>query len=337
MRRGRAVDVKPGTISVVVPAYNAMNVLPGCLTALQHQTCPPDEIIVVDDGSMDRTAQVAEESGAIVVRQTHQGPAAARNLGVERARGDLILFTDADCEPMTDWVEQMIAPLSDPQIIGVKGAYRTRQRETIARLAQCEFEERYDLLERNRQIDFVDSYAAAFRAAALKDIGGFDPSFPYANNEDVDLSYRLASHGYKLVFNRQAIVYHHHPATWRKYVRLKITRGYWRMVVYRHHPRKALNDSYTPQVLKIQTLLVYPIIFFLGLTVIIPSAVIVAAILFCLLLFSALPFAIKVWRAQSDMMVWAFPFVVMRAWAFAMGVMGGVFGMIWWSAGESRS
>lgn len=329
LRLGRVVDVEPGTISVVVPAYNAVNVLPGCLSALQHQTCPPNEIIVVDDGSSDRTCQVAEECRATVIRQTHQGPAAARNLGIERAHGDVILFTDADCEPMTDWVEQMVAPFANPQIVGVKGAYRTRQREIIARLAQCEFEERYDLLERNSQIDFVDSYAAAFRAAALRDIGGFDPSFPYANNEDVDLSYRLASRGYKLVFNRQAIVYHHHPVTWLKYLRLKITRGYWRMIVYLHHPRKALSDSYTPQVLKIQTLLVYLIIFLLGFTVFAPFAVIAAAILFGVLFFSAFPFALKVGRSQSDIVVWAFPFVAMRALAFAIGVIGGLFGMVW--------
>lgn len=325
----RAVELKPGMISVVVPAYNAMAVLPSCLTALRHQTRPPDEIIIVDDGSTDETSRIAERNGATVIRQGHQGPATARNLGIERARGDVILFTDADCEPMSDWVEQIMAPLSDPQVIGVKGAYRTRQPQVIARLAQCEFEERYDLLEQSCQIDFVDSYAAAFRASALQEIGGFDPSFPYANNEDVDLSYRLARRGGKLVFNRAAIVYHRHPDSWLKYLRLKITRGYWRMIVYRQHPRKALKDSYTPQLLKIQTLLVDLIFLLLGLTIFVPSAMIIAMVFLTFLFFSALPFALKARRWQSDMAMWAILFVMMRALAFGIGVIGGCIGAIW--------
>lgn len=314
---------------MVVPAYNALNVLPGCLAALRQQTRPPNEIIVVDDGSPDRTTQVAEEGGATVIRQAHQGPAAARNLGSAHAHGDIILFTDADCEPLPEWVAQMVAPLSDPQVSGVKGAYRTRQTSIVARLAQCEFEERYDLLERAGQIDFVDSYAAAFRAAALKDSGGFDPAFPSANNEDVELSYRLASRGCRLVFNRQAIVYHRHADSWRKYWRLKILRGYWRMIVYRRYPRKAWRDSYTPQLLKLQILLVYLSVLFASAAFFIPAAGIAAAILLGVLIFSALPFARKVRRAQPDLASWAIPFVVLRAVAFAIGVAGGLIGMIW--------
>jgi glycosyltransferase involved in cell wall biosynthesis len=246
-------------ISVIVPAYNAAHTLGACLDALQHQTAPAPsyEIIVVDDGSTDETGTVAEAAGVQLLRQVHRGPAAARNLGVSAARGGIIMFTDADCAPAPDWVEQMHRSMSGAGVSGAKGAYRTRQREIIARLAQIEFEERYALLEKQPYIDFFDAHALALDKAAFDASGGFDPFFPVPNNEDVDLAYRFSEKGYRVVFNRAAVVYHRHASSWRKYARTKLWRGYWRMQVYRRYPRKAAADSYTPQTLKLQILLLY--------------------------------------------------------------------------------
>ena len=242
---------------MVIPAYEAAATLPACLAALRAQTFPAAhlEVIVVDDGSHDATAAVAAAGGARVVRQANRGPAAARNAGVAVAGGDVVLFTDADCVPTPGWVAQMLAPFADPAVAGVKGAYRTRQRGLVARFVQVEFADRYRRQARGPTIDFVDSYAAAFRRAVFLDAGGFDERFPEANNEDVELSYRLAAAGARLVFAPGAIVYHTHPATLRRYLRVKFGRGYWRTLVYRLYPGKALRDSYTPQVLKLQVVL----------------------------------------------------------------------------------
>ena len=242
-------------ISVVIPAYNAERTLVECLAALQQQSGDALEVIVADDGSSDRTAAVAAEHGARVVQQNRQGPAAARNLGLAQACGEIVIYTDADCVPAPDWVEQMSAPLADEQVSGVKGAYATRQRQVVARLAQLEFEERYALLARHKYIDFFDTYAVALRKSALQTQGSFDTFFPVANNEDVELAYRLAEGGYKIVFNRKAIVFHRHVAGWRAYTWLKFWRGYWRMQVYRRYAKKMLVDSYTPQSLKAQIVL----------------------------------------------------------------------------------
>ena len=308
------------TVSVVVPAYNAANTLPACLLALASQTAPPDEVIVVDDGSPDGTAAVAGQCGALVLRQEHRGPAAARNLGVANCSGSVVLFTDADCEPAADWVAEMMSPFSDQDVVGVKGAYRTRQRQVVARLAQCEFQERYELLARSATIDFVDSYSAAFRTAVLRAAGGFDPAFPEANNEDVDLSYRLAQRGHRLVFNPRAIVYHQHKAGWRQYLRLKAKRGYWRLFVYRRYPGKALSDSYTPQLLKLQVLLAFAFLGVLAVAVLWPPLLWVLLAALALLLLTSLPFVRLVWRIDKALVPWAPFFVMARAFAFAIGV-----------------
>jgi len=314
-------------ISVIIPAYNAAQTLPACLAALQGQTHPPGEIIVVDDGSQDQTVQAARAYGVQLLEQPHQGPAAARNLGIRQARGDIILLTDADCEPESTWVAEMTRPFADPQVAGVKGSYRTHQQERVARLAQCEFEERYDRLERLATIDFIDTYAAAFRVAVLQEMGGFDPAFPQADNEDVELSYRLARAGCRLMFNRQAVVYHRHPNTWRAYLRRKIKRGYWRMMVYRLHPGKAMRDSYTPQLLKVQIALIYLVLGLAGLAFVFPPLGWGAAAAMIGLWLSAIPFVRRAAQQDNALVIAALVFIVVRALAFAIGVAGGTVGM----------
>jgi cellulose synthase/poly-beta-1,6-N-acetylglucosamine synthase-like glycosyltransferase len=297
------------------------------LAALQKQTQPPDEIIVVDDGSQDQTAQMARVDGVQLLQQLHQGPAVARNLGLSQARGEIALLTDADCEPEPTWVAEMMRPFADPRVMGVKGSYRTHQSECVARLAQCEFEERYDRLERQVTIDFIDTYAAAFRLAVLQEMGAFDPAFPRAVSEDAELSYRLARAGCRLVFNRQAVVYHRHPSTWQAYLRRKIKYSYWRMIVYRLHPGKAIRDSYTPQLLKAQLALMYLVLGLAGLAFIFPPLVWGSAASLIGLCLSAIPFVRRAEQQDNRLVTAALVFIIVRALAFAIGVAGGMVGM----------
>ncbi len=252
----RDAGASPLRASVVIPAYNAAAVLPGALTALGAQTLPAGsfEVIVVDDGSRDETAAVAGRLGARVLRQENRGPGAARNAGARAARGEILLFTDADCEPAPDWLERMLAPFADPAAAGAQGAYLTRQRSLAARFAQLEFEDRYRLQAKNARISMVATYAAAYRRDIFLENGGFDERFTEANNEDAEFSYRLHGKGKKLVFVPLARTYHRHPGTLRRYLRVKFLRAYWRMFVYRDHPGKIAHDGYTPQSVKFQAL-----------------------------------------------------------------------------------
>ena len=308
-------------ISVVVPAYNAAHTLGACLDALQHQTTSPDdyEIIVADDGSTDETGQVAAAAGVQLVRQAHNGPATARNLGVSRARGRIIMFTDADCVPAPNWVEEMRRSVSADGVKAAKGAYRTRQREVVARLAQIEFEERYLLLEKHPYIDFFDTHAVALDKAAFDASGGFDPLFPFPNNEDVDLAYRFSQRGHRVVFTRAAVVFHRHVDSWRKYATQKVWRGYWRLQVYRRYPRKAVTDSYTPQTLKLQILLLYAGLPMVPLAILWPVIGWAVALVTALLLLTMLPLASLAWRQDRRVAPFVPWFVCVRAFAIGAG------------------
>jgi cellulose synthase/poly-beta-1,6-N-acetylglucosamine synthase-like glycosyltransferase len=313
--------------SVVIPAYNADKTLSDTLIALKHQSIYPAdyEVIVVDDGSTDKTAALAHRFGANCINQPNRGPAAARNNGVRVAKGDIILFTDADCLPDWDWIRQMTLPFQNKQTVGVKGTYRTRQTELAARFAQAEFEDRYDLLKKVAAIDMVDTYSASFRREVLITIGLFDESFPVANNEDAELSYRLCAAGYLLEFNPRALVYHLHPNSFAKYFRLKFTRGYWRMVVYRKYPEKALKDTYTPVIIKLQTLtaaLSMVVIFF---SFAFPKLLTVVVWSFLGIMASSIAFSTKTFK-KDPLVGLVSPAVVLgRAIAFALGSLFGVF------------
>ncbi len=244
-------------VSVIVPVYNNQESIKKCVEALLGQNYPNNgyEVIVVDDGSDDGTAGVVKAYPLKYIYQKNQGPAAARNRGAGEAKGDIILFTDSDCVPDGNWISEMVKPFKTPDVVAVKGAYKTNQRALTARFAQIEFEERFNMLKKAGSIDMVDTYSAGFRRGVFLEMKGFDTSFPVANNEDTELSYRMSRLGFRMVFNPNAIVYHlNHPDTIKRYARLKFWRGYWRMVVYKRFPDKMIKDTYTPQTLKLQIL-----------------------------------------------------------------------------------
>ncbi|MBI5033475.1 MAG: glycosyltransferase family 2 protein [Chloroflexi bacterium] len=312
--------------SVVVPAYNAVKVLPVCLAALEHQTHRPDEIIVVDDGSSDETEHVARRCGATVVKQSHQGPAAARNLGIQRARGDVILFTDADCEPLPDWVEKMIAPFSDPQVTGAKGAYRTRQQKLMARLVQMEYERRYERMRALPRIDFIDTYSAAYRRSVLIQYGGFDCAYPIPSAEDIDLSFRLAVANHLLVFVPEARVWHLHPTSLKTYLTRKGQYGLWRALAYLRHPEKTSGDAHTDPALKSQFVLVAAALAFFLAGVIWQPLFLVGLIPLALFEWSILPFVRWAWpRDRVVALVWS-PISFARVTVQGMGL---ALGLIW--------
>jgi cellulose synthase/poly-beta-1,6-N-acetylglucosamine synthase-like glycosyltransferase len=317
--------------SIVVPAYNSAATMAECLAALNQQTVSREEyeVIVVDDGSTDATAEIASNLGAVVLRQANSGPAAARNTGIAGAHGDVVLFTDSDCMPVRGWIEQMIAPLQDHQIVGVKGVYRTRQRNWTARFIQVEYEDRYDHTARSKHVDFIDTYSAGYRRDVLLASGGFDTSFPYASVEDQELSFRLAEAGHQMVFVPEGIVYHYHPESWLRYARRKYKIGYWKTLVLHLHPSKVWGDTHTPGELKLQLILAAASAPLALLSLLIRPALWGLAGVMGLFGASTLPFLIKAWRKDRTVALLSLPVLYVRAWSLGLGLLAGYIGL--WS------
>jgi glycosyltransferase involved in cell wall biosynthesis len=318
--------------SVIVPAYQAAATLPRCLAALHDQSVAVDryEIIVVDDGSRDETAAVADKllggdrsnrPAARVIRAPHGGPGQARNLGAAAARGRILLFTDADCEPAHDWLERLTAAVEADGVSGAKGAYRTHQRSWVARFVQQEYQDKYDRMLTQPAIDFVDTYSAAYRREVFEAAGGFDPALSV--NEDQELSFRLASQGKHLVFVPAAVVFHQHVTSAQRYLRRKVLIGYWKARVLQRHPGKAVRDSHTPQVVKLQIGLLALALPLSLLALIAPALFSPALLLWLALLLSMLPFVAKIARRDPAIVVIA-PFMIgLRALGLGLGLLAG--------------
>lgn len=311
-------------ISVIVPAKDAAGTLGACLESLlaQEELAVETEIIVVDDGSTDNTAEIAEGFGVRVVRQANAGRSAARNAGASLARGELLAFTDADCTPAPDWLHHQARPFDDPQVVGSKGVYRTRQTGLVSRFVQQEYAFKYKRMAKQAHIDFIDTYAAAYRRSVFLENGGFEDAL--LSVEDQEFSFRLARKGYQLVFAPQAVVYHHHAATVWKYVSRKFEIGYWKAFMLRWLPEKAVSDSHTPPTLRWQILLLALCLLALCAGIFWPAGwwgLLLGLVSFYL---TALPFLVDIGREDGKVLGLAPLMLLLRAGGLGFGLAWGL-------------
>ena len=312
--------------SIIIPTFNSSSRIQKCLDALLEHTAGHNvEILVVNDGSTDDTAEVVGQYQAVrLLNQANAGPAAARNRGAMESNADILLFTDDDCIASPGWLASMLAPFKDPEVVGAKGSYRTRQKRQIARFVQAEYEDRYRLMAHTNSIDFVDTYSAGFRRDRFLQMHGYDTSFPVACAEDVELSYRMSNCGWKMKFAPAAVVYHTHPDTLRAYLAKKYKFAYWRVVAVRKNPSKCVKDSHTPQLMKLQLLLAPALLIAVVMDFTMRPRVSATGLVAAMFLLSTLPFAVRAFRKDPVVGLLSPALLALRACAQLAGVIGGL-------------
>jgi GT2 family glycosyltransferase len=146
-----------------------------------------------------------------------------------------------------------------------------------------------------------------------------------ASTEDQELSFRLARQGYKMVFVPEAKVYHlHHPRDIREYWRKKFNIGYWKVVVHLHHPNKLLRDSHTPQILKLQILLIGIIGLLMPLGFVWSPLWWATGFIGLTFLLSTFPFVVKAWSKDPPVAVISPALLFIRALALGTGFTAGL-------------
>lgn len=240
---GKEVSIKPAAslpkISAVVCTRNGAATLRECLAALERQSHPDYEVLLVDDGSTDATAEIAGAFPQVrYERQEHAGLSAARNRGAQLAGGEIIAYTDDDCIPDENWLVHLTRAFEDPCCIAAGGpnlppAPRTFAEAVVAAAPGAPSE----VLLSDDEAEHLPGCNLAIRRSALLAIGGFHEAFTAAG-DDVDVCWRLQAHGGKLRFNPSAIVWHHRRATVRAYLRQQSGYGVAEALLIQHHPKR---------------------------------------------------------------------------------------------------
>jgi len=244
-------------VAVIVAVYNEEKNISQLIEALLQQSRSPDEIIVVDDGSTDKTIEILEKIAASnnklkFYRQTNAGPAAARNKGFRGAEADICIFTDSDCVPEPDWIEKLVIPFKDKQVGAAGGTYKTLNNNSVlARFVGLEIAWRYRKIE--GEIDVHGTYNLAVRKSVLQEVGGFNQEYPEPSGEDWDLTYKI-SQKHKIIYVPNAVVGHYHPEKILAYLKNQERRAFDRIKVYKDHPDKRRADTYTGPIIKYQIL-----------------------------------------------------------------------------------
>jgi GT2 family glycosyltransferase/sugar lactone lactonase YvrE len=230
------------TVSVVVCAYNAADTLEDCLSSLDRLTYPDYEVILVNDGSRDRTSEIARaHAGVRVVDIPNGGLSAARNVGLKEARGSIVAYTDADTRADPDWLTFLVQPFLTSDVVGSGGpnvvpADDPPMAQSIARAPGGPT---HVLLD-DRIAEHVPGCNMAFRKDALAEIGGFNPIYLRAG-DDVDVCWRLQARGWKIGFAPAALVWHHHRSTLKAYWRQQVGYGEGERWLMAHHPEKFVD------------------------------------------------------------------------------------------------
>ena len=225
-------------VSVYIPVYNGARYLRACIDGLLRQSFKPDEILVIDDGSLDATASIARSYGdavRLIQHPTNLGLATARNNGLKEARNALVASLDVDCVPSTGWLGTLTMMIQmDPNIAGVGGnLFENNRTEAADRYRATHMSQSWGEVGLKNPA-FLFGANAIYRRDAIAKAGYYDPVFR-TNGEDVDMCAKLRHHGYDLIYEPRAFAYHYRKDNVASVLRMNWQ--HWRnpYVVYKPH------------------------------------------------------------------------------------------------------
>nr|MBP7835885.1 glycosyltransferase [Candidatus Omnitrophota bacterium] len=211
-------------VSLYIPCFNAEKTIQECLESVMRQSFPIDEVLIIDDGCQDKTADIVSKYPVKIIKHDkNKGLAASRNSAFKQAQNEFVAALDADCLAYNDWLKELLGCFEDENVAGSGGRLRERHYRKLAdqwRLAhmQQNWGEAYlkDAL-------FIYGSNSVFRKSRLERIGFYNDHDFRNHYEDVDLSERLHRKGYRLAYNPAAQAEHLRTDTINSLLKI-----YWR-------------------------------------------------------------------------------------------------------------
>ena len=211
-------------VSVVVCSYNGEATIWETLAGLEQLDYPNFEVIVVNDGSTDRTREISESYNVRLINTENHGLSSARNTGLAAATGSVIAYIDDDAYPDPDWLSFLVASLERTCDAAMGGPNISPYGD--GDIAQCVANAPggpLHILLDDMVAEHIPGCNMAFRKDALTAVGGFDTQFRVAG-DDVDLCWRIQEQGGTIGFCAAAVVWHHRRSSVKAYLRQQ--RGY---------------------------------------------------------------------------------------------------------------
>jgi len=235
-------------VSLVIPGRDAEATLGPCLSAACAILEDPDsrlgEVVFVDDGSRDATAEIASEFPVRLLSTGGRGAGAARNAGIRAASSPLVWFVDSDCVAEPDALRRLLPHMTDHGVGGVSGSYGIMNPGSLlASIIHEEIAARHARMAAMGEVDFLATFNVLYRKSVLDELGGFDERF--RKGQDAELSFRVARAGFRLRFEVDSRVRHFHEERLLRYLRVQRQQGHWRVFLHVEHPGHARGDSYS--------------------------------------------------------------------------------------------
>ncbi len=242
---------KPAEISVIIPTYNRDDILKKCLLSLHEQDYPKNkyEVIIVSDGFSSKVTEMInslkkDHKNLIHIQQSHKGPAAARNLGIKKAQGEIISFIDDDCAADKSWLKLIAETHRDNPDVPVVGGYTFTLTEKVhvlvsQFLSTCSIETNID---EKKELIFFPTCNVSFKRWIL-DKYNFNEEFPFAGGEDLEFFWRLFKDGYNFVWDKNIKTTHHRDSKFSSFVKQAYIYGRGNLLVqYMHGDHPLLKE-----------------------------------------------------------------------------------------------
>lgn len=244
-QEGAADEAELPTVSVVIPVLDRAGELARCLDSISRVDYPAEklQVIVVDDGSKDESAQVARRMGATVVSSggVRRGPAVARNAGSAHATGEILAFIDSDCSASTGWLADLLPLFRDPKTAAVGGrvdgmctSSAVDRYEAVMSSLSMGTRERFG--NAGDDTFYLPSCNLLVRRSLFLSVGGFKPSMHVG--EDVDLTWRLRDAGWTIAYLPLGSILHEHRSSLRSFMSRRFDYGTSEGMLQKLHPRR---------------------------------------------------------------------------------------------------
>jgi glycosyltransferase involved in cell wall biosynthesis len=235
-------------ISVVIPCYNVEQTIVKCLKALKKQSYNSYEVLLVDNGSTDSSVSLIKEfikknkvKNFFLFKLKEKGSCRARNFGIKKATGEIIVNIDADCLPKNDYLQEIEKSYTSEEIGGVAGnivaySFSTSVERFLALYTLRGLPESTIFTEYNLIGGGFATANLSFTKRIWERIGGFDEKLPCGRyGEDHDICARIYKEGYKIRYNKNAVVYHIHRTTIRAMLKQSFVFGFAQTLMLKKH------------------------------------------------------------------------------------------------------